>query len=311
MKWRPSPAWTNQPQLLLCVTADLLPHPPPTTAPSPPPPQGLVLDGEAERAGLRLIVVERPGFGRSPFNPHHSVLGWGDVILELADHLQVERFAVVGASGGGPFTAACALHIPRQRLVAVGLVCPLGTFMRNPPSAAAQRALLAVRFLPTRLQRLAIALVRTRIGLDKQYFAKYAHHPSDRAALQAHPAIATAMQASFVEGLAPGPAGLLHQLHILQEPWGFDLRDVHHPRVFMWHGLRDDMVPHASAALYERIPGCRPVYLPEDTHISIAFTTARLQMEAMRAAHLEADRAAAMTGWLAGPDTLIHQSAGC
>jgi hypothetical protein len=81
-----------------------------------------------------------------------------------------------------------------------------------------------------------------------------------------------------VEGLAPGPAGLLHNLAILQQPWGFDLRDITTPRVFMWHGLLDDMVPLPSAARYTRIPACRATYLPQDAHISIAFSSARDQV---------------------------------
>jgi hypothetical protein len=52
----------------------------------------MVLDGEAQRAGLRLLSLERPGYGHSPFNPRHTVAGWAGwarVVLELADHLQV------------------------------------------------------------------------------------------------------------------------------------------------------------------------------------------------------------------------------
>jgi hypothetical protein len=65
----------------------------------------------------------------------------------------------MGASGGAPFAAACARFIPPERLVAVGVVCPFGSFLRSPPAAASQRALLAVRFLPPWLCSLAVALV--------------------------------------------------------------------------------------------------------------------------------------------------------
>jgi hypothetical protein len=134
-----------------------------------------------------------------------------------------------------------------------------------------------------------IALVRTWIGLDRQYFIKRAHHPVDRASLQQHPELGTALQASFVEALKPGAWGLMHTLDILHRPWGFDLRDIDVPRVYLWHGLLDDMVPRASASLYERIPGCQPSYLPDDAHISIAFSSARTQMETLKAAHVDAD----------------------
>ena len=70
---------------------------------------------------IRAIVPDRPGYGLSDFQRHRRLLDWPADVEQLADHLGLERFAVLGVSGGGPHAAACAYAIP-HRLTRVGLV---------------------------------------------------------------------------------------------------------------------------------------------------------------------------------------------
>ncbi|MBV9943878.1 MAG: hypothetical protein JO262_17250 [Solirubrobacterales bacterium] len=61
-----------------------------------------------ERLQLRVISVERNGFGMTPFDPS---LGYGDAVddvVSVLDTLRVRRFAAVGISGGAPYAAALA-----------------------------------------------------------------------------------------------------------------------------------------------------------------------------------------------------------
>jgi pimeloyl-ACP methyl ester carboxylesterase len=62
----------------------------------------------ATRANVRLIGVDRPGMGLSTYQPGRRLLDWPADIAALADALAIERFAVVGLSGGGPYALACA-----------------------------------------------------------------------------------------------------------------------------------------------------------------------------------------------------------
>jgi pimeloyl-ACP methyl ester carboxylesterase len=63
-------------------------------------------------AGVRLVLVDRPGYGRSDHQPGRTLLDWPADVAELADALAIERFAVFGMSGGGPYAAACGTHSP-------------------------------------------------------------------------------------------------------------------------------------------------------------------------------------------------------
>lgn len=77
------------------------------------------------RKGIRLISPERPGFGRSTFLTNLQFIDYPADVRALADHLGLERFAILGGSGGGPYAVACAKDIP-GRLSAVDLLASAG-----------------------------------------------------------------------------------------------------------------------------------------------------------------------------------------
>lgn len=65
-----------------------------------------------ERLGARIITPDRPGYGRSDFQPGRTLLDYPDDIAQLADALGIDRFAIFGVSAGGPYVAACAYKLP-------------------------------------------------------------------------------------------------------------------------------------------------------------------------------------------------------
>jgi pimeloyl-ACP methyl ester carboxylesterase len=69
--------------------------------------------GDAARVGLRLIGIDRPGYGRSTPQPGRTINGWVDDALAVADELGLERFATMGVSTGGAYALATAAASPR------------------------------------------------------------------------------------------------------------------------------------------------------------------------------------------------------
>jgi pimeloyl-ACP methyl ester carboxylesterase len=61
-----------------------------------------------ERHGVRLLIMDRPGYGASSRWPGRRVADVVTDIRALADRLGWDDFAVWGASGGGPHALACA-----------------------------------------------------------------------------------------------------------------------------------------------------------------------------------------------------------
>ncbi|MBV9000448.1 MAG: alpha/beta hydrolase [Solirubrobacterales bacterium] len=74
-----------------------------------------------EQLRLRVVSVERNGFGMTPFDPSRRLGDAVDDVVSVVDDLGVRRFAVVAISGGAPFAAALAARVP-QRVLSLHLV---------------------------------------------------------------------------------------------------------------------------------------------------------------------------------------------
>jgi pimeloyl-ACP methyl ester carboxylesterase len=71
----------------------------------------------AEKLGMHVVVVERPGSGLSDPHAYAAVADWATDIAQVADTLGAQRLGVVGLSGGGPYalgftSSPCAIHRP-------------------------------------------------------------------------------------------------------------------------------------------------------------------------------------------------------
>src|SRR6266487_2257498 len=92
----------------------------------------------ARAAGLRWISPDKPGYGGSDYQPKRSLTRWGDDLAALAGHLGLDRFALAGESGGGPFTLAAA-HRLADRVSVVALIASAGG-LRSRAERAGQQA---------------------------------------------------------------------------------------------------------------------------------------------------------------------------
>jgi len=88
----------------------------------------ILFDEAARRLGVRVVGIDRPGMGLSDYKHSRKLLEWPDDVIELANALGIDRFTIVGGSGGVPSVLACAYKIP-ERLISVGVLFgprPLG-----------------------------------------------------------------------------------------------------------------------------------------------------------------------------------------
>lgn len=77
----------------------------------------------AESLGIRFLGYDRPGYGGSTPQPGRTVASAAADSAAIADALGIERFALLGHSGGGPHVLACAALLA-DRISAV--VCASG-----------------------------------------------------------------------------------------------------------------------------------------------------------------------------------------
>src|SRR5690242_9051910 len=81
----------------------------------------------ARELGLRVLTVDRPGYGLSDRHPGRALLDWPADVEALADALGLGRFPIIGVSGGGPHAAACAFRLP-HRVTRLALASSAGPF---------------------------------------------------------------------------------------------------------------------------------------------------------------------------------------
>ena len=79
---------------------------------------------QASEAGLRIIGIDRPGYGLSAPQPGRAIAGWVPEALAVADHLGIGQFAAVGTSTGGAFALALAA-LPPERVLGVVACCSM------------------------------------------------------------------------------------------------------------------------------------------------------------------------------------------
>jgi pimeloyl-ACP methyl ester carboxylesterase len=226
----------------------------------------------ARSRGVRFIAVDRPGTGLSDFQAGRRLVDWPDDVTELADALEIERFAVWGLSGGGPYAAVCAWKLP-MRLTAAAIVSGFAPFSEMPgiyeqiyPTSrrfwelARDRPLLS-RFL-LQVSRGGMALFPGRVVATMA-----AELPEcDRPYLQQSTA---SMKVTLRESLRSGARGGQYDAWLLQQPWGFPLEEVK-VRVLLWQGESDLSVPVAMGRyLAERIPGCEATFFEGEGHLSL------------------------------------------
>ncbi|MFD6463995.1 alpha/beta fold hydrolase, partial [Streptomyces roseolus] len=78
----------------------------------------------AQEVGVRMIAIDRPGMGMSEIAPRKHLADYTDTVAAIADHFDLERFAVLGASAGGPYALACAARLPDRVSKAVVVSSP-------------------------------------------------------------------------------------------------------------------------------------------------------------------------------------------
>ncbi|HKJ08512.1 MAG TPA: alpha/beta hydrolase [Gammaproteobacteria bacterium] len=232
-----------------------------------------LLEAAARARGLRVIAPDRPGYGRSERNPSGSLTSWAQDVAQLAGTLGVDRFAVLGVSGGAPYALACAWQLA-DRVTAAALVCALGPMDSSDAlrdMAWPERFMLTSARCRPGLVRCVVGMLAWWIRRNPEGFligiARMAPAP-DRAVLQ-RPLVRTVLARSMEESVRGGTAGVLSDLRTYTRPWGFDVRDLDLP-LQLWHGERDRTVPvQAARRLARRLPRSRFHVLDGEGHYSL------------------------------------------
>jgi pimeloyl-ACP methyl ester carboxylesterase len=238
-----------------------------------------------DELGIRLLVADRPGYGPSTRLPGRSVAAAADDLAVLVDHLGWDRFAVWGASGGGPHALACATRLGDRITRCASVVTPApfdaagldwldGMSALNAEEFTAALAGEAVyRPMAEQLARDAVAAAESgALAVSEDY----ALAESDRAVLMAQarsPGHVFRTKAAYTGGID----GCVDDVIAFTRPWNFDVAAIRVP-VSIWYGPDDVLCPRAHTDwLLQHIPNAEARELPgghvlDQTSLQLLYT---------------------------------------
>ena len=243
----------------------------------------------AERLGLRLVCVERPGVGDSTDHRYRCIREWADDAAKVVDHLGHDEFAAAGLSGGGPYALACAHEMP-ERVVVVGLLGSVSPVAGAEAAPGASVVALAKRFqgiLDPMRSLLGPALwlaIQPLMPLGSVAYGLYTSRtPEGDRKVFADPDI----KAMFLDDIANASrrrfGAVAHDAALFGRPWGFNIADIDAP-VYWWHGDADNIVPIAHAEhSVALLKACEYYVRPRESHLG-GFGVADMVLETLATA---------------------------
>ena len=233
----------------------------------------LIGDEAFSQFGLRVIAPDRPGMGESDFQPGRGFSDWPVDMIALADALGLDRFSILGNSGGGGYAAVCAAKIP-ERLHEVVIVS--GGWQMNWPEALGN--------LPS-MNRLFMNISRKAPFLLPIFLKMMAGSPNDKpeqalaqfkmsmpaadyAVLEQQPNRVAHLMQMTRESMAQGTKGAVWDMRLVVRDWDFRLEDVRMP-LKLFHGEQDRNAPIQMVwKAMTMLPNAQLVTYKNEAHLS-------------------------------------------
>ncbi|MEP7119641.1 MAG: alpha/beta hydrolase [Byssovorax sp.] len=233
---------------------------------------------ETARAGVHLVAVDRPGYGRSDPHRSHTLADVARDLVALADHLGIEHFSVIGWSGGAWYAAALAA-VAGARVVGAAIVAGgAGPYGEVPGLEATlrpdQREILACVRREGGLAATEAALALPSIQAEARGPQALAElvpglPPGDRWLL-ADDARRASFDAAAREAYRQGAEGVVSDRIARFLPWGFRIEDLA-MEVNLFLAAEDAVFPPSRADDWiHRLPRARVICWPDAGHLGLA-----------------------------------------
>jgi pimeloyl-ACP methyl ester carboxylesterase len=225
--------------------------------------------------GACVITYDRAGYGQSDRHRGRRVVDCVGDVAAIADDLGIDRFAVIGGSGGGPHALAVAARLAERvlRCRCVVGVAPfdadgLNWFAGMDPENIKEFgwALAGEEPLRTELEREAEGIVARAAQDPRTILGDFELSDADRQALES-PITQQVIRESTPEMFANGVWGWVDDDLAIIRPWGFDIHEITVPTE-VWYGETDVLVPAGHGRwLAAAVPHAEVTALGDEGHL--------------------------------------------
>ena len=228
-----------------------------------------------EELGIKIYILERPGYGVSDVKPGRSILDWATDVSYFLDVLNIKEANVVGYSGGGPYALACAYTL-FERIKNTAIVCGCDPHFEyevyedhseklknftDLVNTDPQEALRVAADLSINPKKITNELIGAASARDREIFSL--------------PEINSMFLANFIEGTRSNILGheYAYEFLLLFKNWNFPYEEID-KEIHLWYGMKDQNEFHSPTHgkyLSEKLPKSR-LHLFEDEGASILWS---------------------------------------
>lgn len=230
----------------------------------------LIPDADLRAFDVRVVSFDRPGMGRSDLIPARDMVLDVEDAIELADHLGIGRFAVIGVSAGGPPALAITATHP-ERVQRTVLCCSAGPydderFMTAEDIEGRRQALEhGIESLLPECELGRKAMLANPFDEIAVWFGDFP--PAEREWITTNPRDEQIV-ADYLEALKQGARGWLRETEVRIRPWSFDPSKIMVP-VRAFHGERDTFeLIENTRRIIDLIPGATLKAYPGGDHLA-------------------------------------------
>ena len=216
----------------------------------------LLLHKKISSTHLQMIGVDRPGFGLSTFAPNRKVSDFAGDISFLANHLGIDKFALLGVSGGAHYVITCAALLADRvtRAVAIsGWSLPMDASELPRMTKLYWKGMGTMPIVGPWLQRYQRDMI-LKMAKDPDAFmaSKQGKKMVEQMNLPKNidRSIALAFLRSSVEAYRQGSnsiRAMIQETKLIKKGWDVDLSQIPSGLVYLWHGTADKTVPVSNA----------------------------------------------------------------
>jgi pimeloyl-ACP methyl ester carboxylesterase len=232
----------------------------------------LIDDNILTNLNVRLIGIDRPGMGLSDFKKDRTILDWPNDIIELANYLNLKKFAIEGVSGGAPYSLACAYKIPEYltSCAVIGGIGPMD-FKKIVGSSLFYFIIKRIYFLLRISMYFQGKIARNVKKMELKWKKSFNELPqADQNILNDQMNLSKLLKEG-AEAFRQGSRGVSYEGRLYTYPWQFKLEDIPPDlKVFIFHGESDTIVPLSIAkSVSQLIPNSISKFYPEEGHYSV------------------------------------------
>ncbi len=240
--------------------------------------------------GVRLIAMDRPGYGHSSFVERRDYRDFTADVRALLDELRIDTAHVLSASAGSAHALHSAWALPdRIRSVhCTAVVPPINHILASDsPSTLNSMMNQFFRVVPSLLrptmelalfgQTVESLLTMMTAGRNNNNAFSLTDADIDYITTPDH---LPYFVASMMESLRQGARAWAMESVLLNRTWSIDLREIRVP-VHLWHGTHDGLVPTDMVTSFANaLPNAKLMILDRDTHL-LAFRNIERLAEAI------------------------------